>query len=46
MTGKKNKNRNLLAKDLRSPLFRPKVVPNKKGKGAYKREGKHKKLDE
>ena len=32
------KKRNLIAKDLRSPKYRPRVVKAKKGKGSFKRK--------
>jgi len=31
------KKKNLIAKDLRSPKYRPRVVKAKKGKGSFKR---------
>ena len=34
------KKRNLIAKDLRSPKYRPRVVKAKKGKGSFKRKKK------
>jgi alternative ribosome-rescue factor len=34
------KKRNLIAKDLRSPKYRPRVVKAKKGKGSFKRRKK------
>jgi len=32
------KKKNFIAKDLRSPKFKPKVVKAKKGKGSFKRK--------
>jgi len=32
------KKKNLIAKNLRSPKYRPKVVKPKKGKGSFKRK--------
>ena len=32
------KKKNLIAKDLRSPKYRPRVVKAKKGKGSFKRK--------
>ncbi len=34
------KKKNLIAKDLRSPKYRPRVVKAKKGKGSFKRNKK------
>ena len=34
------KKKNLIAKDLRSPKYRPRVVKPKKGKGSFKRKKK------
>tara|TARA_Y100000817_G_scaffold170598_1_gene133258 strand:+ start:152 stop:259 length:108 start_codon:yes stop_codon:yes gene_type:complete len=34
------KKRNLIAKDLRSPKYRPRIVKAKKGKGSFKRRKK------
>ena len=34
------KKKNLIAKDLRSPKYRPRVVKAKKGKGSFKRKKK------
>ncbi len=34
------KKKNLIAKDLRSPKYRPRVVKAKKGKGSFKRRKK------
>ena len=31
---------NTIAKDLRSPLYRKRIVKNKKGKGSYSRKNK------
>ena len=35
------KKKNLIAKDLRSPKYRPRVVKAKKGKGSFKRRKKY-----
>ena len=35
-----NEKKNLIAKDLRSPKYRPRVVKAKKGKGSFKRRKK------
>ncbi len=32
------KKKNLIAKDLRSPKYRPRLVKPKKGKGSFKRK--------
>ena len=32
------KKKNLIAKDLRSPKYRPRIVKSKKGKGSFKRK--------
>jgi len=32
------KKKNLIAKDLRSPKYRPRVIKAKKGKGSFKRK--------
>ncbi len=32
------KKKNLIAKDLRSPKYRPRIVKPKKGKGSFKRK--------
>ncbi|MBC8297179.1 MAG: ribosome alternative rescue factor ArfA [Pelagibacterales bacterium] len=32
------KKKNLIAKNLRSPKYRPKIVKPKKGKGSFKRK--------
>ena len=34
------KKKNLIAKDLRSPKYKPRVVKAKKGKGSFKRKKK------
>ena len=34
------KKKNLIAKNLRSPKYRPKIVKPKKGKGSFKRKKK------
>ena len=34
------KKKNLIAKNLRSPKYRPRVVKTKKGKGSFKRKKK------
>ena len=34
------KKKNLIAKDLRSPKYRPRVVKARKGKGSFKRRKK------
>ncbi len=34
------KNKNLIAKDLRSPKYRSRIVKPKKGKGSFKRRKK------
>ena len=34
------KKKNLIAKDLKSPKYRPRVVKAKKGKGSFKRRKK------
>jgi len=34
------KKKNLIAKDLKSPKYRPRVVKAKKGKGSFKRKKK------
>ncbi len=34
------KKKNLIAKDLRSPKYRPRIVKAKKGKGSFKRRKK------
>ena len=34
------KKKNLIAKDLRSPKYRPRLVKPKKGKGSFKRKKK------
>ena len=34
------KKKNLIAKDLRSPKYKPRVVKAKKGKGSFKRRKK------
>ena len=33
-----NKKKNLIAKDLRSPKYKPRIVKPKKGKGSFKRK--------
>jgi len=33
-----NKKKNLIAKNLRSPKYRPRIVKSKKGKGSFKRK--------
>ena len=35
-----NEKKNLIAKDLRSPKYRPRIVKAKKGKGSFKRRKK------
>jgi|TARA_B110000116_G_C16399821_1_gene386882 stalled ribosome alternative rescue factor ArfA len=35
------KKRNFIAKELRNPKFRSKIVKSKKGKGSYKRKKKN-----
>jgi len=35
-----NKKKNLIAKDLRSPKYKPRIVKPKKGKGSFKRKKK------
>ena len=35
-----NKKNNLIAKDLRSPKYKPRIVKPKKGKGSFKRKKK------
>jgi len=32
------KKKNLIAKDLRSPKYRPRIIKSKKGKGSFKRK--------
>ena len=34
------KKKNLIAKDLKSPKYRPRIVKAKKGKGSFKRKKK------
>jgi len=36
-----NKKRNLFAKDLRSPKYKPRLVRPKKGKGSFRRRKKN-----